>query len=82
MCVSVSCPECFLGPERAFWPAEERMPLRVGGGCPDDKPEDQMLLVSWVEGGPEGGCLALKGSVKLWTGSPLGGGMISSEVLK
>lgn len=42
VCVSVSCPECFLGPERAFWPTEERMPLTVGGGCPDDRPEDQM----------------------------------------
>ena len=55
VCVSVSCPECFPGPDRAFWPAEERMPLTVGGGCPDDRPEDQMLLVSWVEGRPEGG---------------------------
>lgn len=31
------------------------LPLTVGGGCPDDRPEDQLLLVSWVEGGPEGG---------------------------
>lgn len=28
VCVSVSCAECFLGPERAFWPAEERMLLQ------------------------------------------------------
>ena len=45
----------FLGEERAFWPAEERIPLIVDGGCPDDRLEDQMLLLSWVECGLERG---------------------------
>lgn len=31
MCLSVLCSEYFLGPERVFWSAEEKIALTVDG---------------------------------------------------
>jgi len=72
-----------------FWAQRGLSGLRRRG-CPLEWVEaaqmtSQRIRCYWFPGwrvDRKEGCLALKGSVKLWTGSPLGGGMISSEVLK
>lgn len=55
VCVSVSHSEYFLDTERVFWSAEEKIPLVGPEGWGDDGREGEMLSVSWVEYGPEGG---------------------------